>query len=820
MKGDLHVHSRYSTRPSQWILRKLGCPESFTPPEVIYRLAKDRGMEIVTITDHNTLSGVMEIADKPGVIIGEEVTTYFPEDGCKIHVLVYGINEEQHREIQKIRENIYQLVAYLNHEHILHAVAHPLFGVNGKLTIAHFDKLLLLFRIFEINGSRNDLHNQTLKRVIQGIDCNIIYTIAEQHSIIPFPEKCEEKIIIAGSDDHSGLNIARFWTEVPGSTDVNSFLEGIREGRTRVYGIQSTPFTMGLNLFSIAYQYYRERLKIHRRIHDMPLAKFLSRILAPGNEAPRSSWHSRIYYFVRSHWSRRNGSDLDEESNSLKTLFNTSHRLIEDNLYYSSVISDGKVLSMSEAEKIWFRFVSDVFNRLLASFSRRFVENLSRANFFDVFGALGATGALSTIAAPFIAAFSHYAKDQRFAEEVMAEWKVSPKSYAEGTFSVGHFSDTVFEVNGVAKTLMQFRKATQMLGFRWTIITSSEEKVSDDKSFANFPPIGVYELPEYPEIKLAIPPFLDILSYCFNQRFSQLHAATPGPLGLTALLVGRILSIPVVATYHTALPQYVARLTGDEYLESATWRYVLWYYGQMDCIFVPSTATARELTEQGIPEEKIKLFQRGVDTELFHPNKFSMDLRDRYGIHQETVLLYVGRVSKEKGLSVLSRAFRIISEEIPGLVLLIVGDGPYSEELKEELKGTRAIFTGYLSGEDLAQTYASSDIFVFPSATDTFGNVVLEAQASGLPVIVTDQGGPKENIIPGETGLIFKAGDVFDLVRAIKELIRDPTRRLQMGKRARAVMEKRSFLKTFVSTWELYQQVTTQTCEESMGKAG
>ena len=113
MKIDLHVHSKYSIRPSQWILQKLGCPECFTEPAEVYRIARQKGMNLVTITDHNSISGSAEIAHLPGTFISEEVTTYFPEDGCKAHVLVYDINDAIHRELQKVRENIFDLVDYL-----------------------------------------------------------------------------------------------------------------------------------------------------------------------------------------------------------------------------------------------------------------------------------------------------------------------------------------------------------------------------------------------------------------------------------------------------------------------------------------------------------------------------------------------------------------------------------------------------------------------------------------------------------------------------------------------------------------------------------
>ena len=135
-KVDMHVHSKYSTRPSQWILQKIGCPESFTEPLELYNIAQDRGMDMVTITDHNTIAGCLEIAHLPGTFISEEITTYFPEDNCKLHVLAYDISEKQHDEVQKVRGNVYDLVPYLREQGIVHVLAHPLFAVNDRLTPA------------------------------------------------------------------------------------------------------------------------------------------------------------------------------------------------------------------------------------------------------------------------------------------------------------------------------------------------------------------------------------------------------------------------------------------------------------------------------------------------------------------------------------------------------------------------------------------------------------------------------------------------------------------------------------------------------------
>lgn len=230
---------------------------------------------------------------------------------------------------------------------------------------------------------------------------------------------------------------------------------------------------------------------------------------------------------------------------------------------------------------------------------------------------------------------------------------------------------------------------------------------------------------------------------------------------------------------------------------------MLWYYGQMDLVFAPSESTARELEARGIDSARLRVYPRGTDTQLFHPERRGTALFTRYGLGGETTLLYVGRVSKEKNLQLLADAFKLVASAVQNVRLVVVGDGPYLGEMREVLRGWPCTFTGYIQGAELSSVYASCDAFVFPSTSDTFGNVVLEAKASGLPVIVTDMGGPKENVIHGKTGLIVPGDDAHALASAMRELVCDPEKRRQMGLAAREYAEARSFEQAFQETWQM-----------------
>ena len=147
-KCDLHVHSRYSARSEEWLFRRFDFPDSYSDPKELHRQLLERGMDYVTITDHDTIEGCLQIADLPATFISEQVTTYFPHDPCKLHILIWGISQEQHREVERVRDNIFELQRYLQMAQIAHAVAHPLYSVNGQLDANHLERLILLFKHF------------------------------------------------------------------------------------------------------------------------------------------------------------------------------------------------------------------------------------------------------------------------------------------------------------------------------------------------------------------------------------------------------------------------------------------------------------------------------------------------------------------------------------------------------------------------------------------------------------------------------------------------------------------------------------------------
>jgi len=259
-KVDLHVHSEYS-EIKKGVLKTIIHSESYTPPKQVYRIAKKRGMDFVTITDHDSILGALEIAHLDDVFISEEVTVTFPEDGCQIHVVALNINERQHEEIQRLKDNIYELVRYFSLERIIHFVAHPFSSVNGKLKPENWEKMLLLFDVFEVrNGVQKEKDNRLLEKILQNLTPEKIEELSNRYNLSPVSSTPWKKSMVGGSDDHGGLYIGETYTVGEGE-GIEDFLISIKEGRSKPGGKSGTSLTIGRSIYATGYKFYKYRLK-------------------------------------------------------------------------------------------------------------------------------------------------------------------------------------------------------------------------------------------------------------------------------------------------------------------------------------------------------------------------------------------------------------------------------------------------------------------------------------------------------------------------------------------------------------------------------
>jgi glycosyltransferase involved in cell wall biosynthesis len=309
--------------------------------------------------------------------------------------------------------------------------------------------------------------------------------------------------------------------------------------------------------------------------------------------------------------------------------------------------------------------------------------------------------------------------------------------------------------------------------------------------------------PPYPRIKLS---FAHPGVGRALRRFGPdlIHAVNPFILGPGGIFYARRLGLPLVASYHTNVAAYARYYSLDLLYNAARW-WTRELHNRADLNLCTSEATMGYLLEEGV--KRVRLWPQGVDARRFHPEKASREWRERLsGGHPEgRLLLYVGRLAPEKGIEQL----KAILLEVPGARLAIVGDGPARENLQRVFRSVPAVFTGVLEGEDLASAYASADAFLFPSTTDTLGLAMIEALASGLPVVAARSGSSHEIVSEGENGLLYEAGSTPALVAAVRSVLSDEEFRAALVRRARAAAEERD--------WAFSTQTLRRYYEETLG---
>lgn len=367
------------------------------------------------------------------------------------------------------------------------------------------------------------------------------------------------------------------------------------------------------------------------------------------------------------------------------------------------------------------------------------------------------------------------------------------------------FTDTLGDVNGVSRFIQNIAERahrTLPAGRSLHVITSTRFATPDWPNIHNVPPTYARAMPKYEQLELAIPPRAAVRSLAERLRPDVVHISTPGPVGTLGRHIARRLGVPILGTYHTDFPAYIDHLFDDRVLTWTTTQAMRWFYRPFERVFTRSDDYAASLVALGIARERIIRLLPGIDVELFHVRRREAGVWHGTGVAAESVkVLYVGRVSVEKNLPLLTRVWpdvhRAAAASGVDARLVVIGDGPYLKPMRETLDGLGAHFLGFRHGEELATLYASADLFVFPSTTDTLGQVVMEAQASGLPVLVTDRGGPKEVVRDGHTGIVLPAEDASAWTRAMLGLILDRSRRERMGQQAEAFIRPMSIQHSF-----------------------
>lgn len=345
-------------------------------------------------------------------------------------------------------------------------------------------------------------------------------------------------------------------------------------------------------------------------------------------------------------------------------------------------------------------------------------------------------------------------------------------------------------VSGYKNRFQNFIKYLREMGDEVMVVTTHE---GVPKEFYGAKLIGSrsFPCPWYQKVPLSLALSPRIISEVARFKPDIIHASSPGIMVFGALIIAKLLCVPIVMSYHTHVPVYIPRYTFS-WLVKPMWLVLKFLHRAADLTLVPSVAIAKDLRAARVTAaNKIRLWNKGVDSESFHPGYRSHEMRLRLsnGEPERPLIIHVGRLGVEKSLDFL----KSVMDRLPEARIAFIGDGPYREDLEKLFSGMPVVFTGMLQGEELSQAYASGDIFVMPSESETLGLVVLEAMSSGIPVVGARAGGIPD-IIPadqeGKTGFLFNPGDLDDCLTKLGPLLQNKEMRETIGKAARQEMEK------------------------------
>lgn len=507
MRIDMHVHSKYSEASTEWFMERWNIAESYSDPLFIYERAMEAGMSMVTITDHNRLEGSLVLKERFGdrIIMGVESTAYFPEDGCKVHILIYGLGEREFAEIQTLRRNIYELRDYLREKNLAHSIAHATYSVQpGMLTVAHVEKLIVLFNVFEvINGGRNRSDNDAWHYILQHLTPECLEALCRKHALEPFDSQPWAKGFTAGSDDHGGIFIGQTFTEFRGTESV---LESVRGKRTVAGGRHSDYQTLAFSVYKVMHDASMQDSKGSSSL----LGQFAEALF----EGKRMGFRNRL------------------RMNRLKA----RARKGEESMHASlSALTDSlqkrESIPLEASIRLIYAAVADFSDGFLKLLFSALGEDMAKLDLFAMMRHAQGSMPGVFLALPFLLTLRHLNGGRTLLERLASTLEIDK---ARPGSRILWFTDTLKDLNGVSITLQEVGRIAHERGLDLRIVTalSPQDAVNLPPNVLNLPFIHEFGLPYYETYRLKVPSVLASLKELYQFEPDVIHISTPGPLSL------------------------------------------------------------------------------------------------------------------------------------------------------------------------------------------------------------------------------------------------------------------------------------------------
>jgi glycosyltransferase involved in cell wall biosynthesis len=752
-------------------------------------------MSLVTLTDHDTIAGGLELIHHPDFFLSEEVTTHFPENACTIHVLAWNITPAQHDRIQAVRANVYDLVDLLRREKIAHGCAHPLVSTNWKLDAATFEKVLVMFPVLEgTNGLTDRRIAGDLHDLLAGATPERLAVLAAKHGL-PLADAPYRGGLTGGSDDHAHRICGSCYTEIDTSNGApagaDELFEAVMAGQSRACGVQADLNTMHLTVANTTYHFMGQR-RIETPSYRDPFADLVD-VLLGKEKGDRPATGSRDE-FVRS-------------------MLAGAARQVQP--IGPEMCPEVDAAPCDAMNKRMMDGVARIHDGLVERAVEELIDGVGDLDMYRMLGALRDLAGSAMTVLPFLFSADHFAKEHKQSRGILASWEAWP--LPPRTQRMAIFSDSIENVDGVASSLRRFVQRAQNQGREVRIPYCGDRpsyapEPDVDQAYLPLARTASYDSGLYAGMKFHLPSLLGTIDWLWRNEITHVELATPGPMGLVGLLAARLMRLPVTASYHTEVPEMVRQLSSNVLLHATSRRLLSWFYSGVDRVFAFSEGSRARLIDMGVPGAKIETMPVAIDPEEFSPQHVSAAVYEELGVrtHGRPVVLSVGRLSREKNLPLIIEAVGQMQGRDLSLggrlayappMLVIVGDGPERSALVEMCRNRPYVaLVGMQEGETLKQLYATADAFVFASQIDTLGLVTMEAMSSGVAVLVPQDAAVADLVVDGTSGYRYPFG-LTGLIGALGEVLGHPERRAAVAANGRQVMVDRWRQVRFDDVW-------------------
>ncbi|TVQ71465.1 MAG: glycosyltransferase [Oceanospirillales bacterium] len=790
LRIDLHCHDHHSDVPDELWGRLLKLPETWLPTDQLVKHLQSTGTDLITITNHNNARSCWELMDKGmDVLSGAEFTCHFPDESLSVHVLVYGFSPQQESRLNRLRHNIYHFVAYTLEQDLPSVLPHPLFfySAKNKLGIEALEKLALLFERFEVlNGQRGFWQNRMTQLWIESLTEEKLHHLAIKHKINPhdFCVHPFNKCMTGGSDDHNGIfagecgsflyvdNLAERRKSEPLSALA---LEALRAGYIAPYGQpgeEERLTTTFLDYFSQVAIHMKDPGLLRLMLHKGSLKDKLM-CLGVSNTMQELQRHKYTLAFLKTFHQALGGKSPALLANlgvpkefkpTLKIIKQIAKTRRKEPENFSLKLRKSIPSLYREVTGIFFQRLSEALDQnkprskrlsldsLIKEFElpthlRGLVQNSSSEHSPQMLKILESL-TFPALAALVIGGASFTGSQVLYANRELLNDLAKDLNAGQHSERILWLTDSFCDGNGVSGFLNNLLDEVQQRQLPIDLLTC-HPTLAEQPHLNVLRPISQFHLKQPNEQTLYVPDMLEVQRVFEQGGYDRIICSTELMMGVVALYLKHAFSVPVWFYMHTDWHEYFQRSTALSAQYTDRFRRLLRaFYHQFDGLFVLNREHRDWLASEAmeIPIEKLHLTAHWVNSS-YHA------LSDQRNLPKPNpTLLYAGRISREKGVLDLPEIFRWVRKAIPNIHIRIAGNGPALKKLRRQLP--EAEYLGWIDEDGMKQAYLEADMLLLPSRFDTFGCVVLEALATGLPVAAYHSKGPADIIQHGQQGFL------------------------------------------------------------------